>query len=469
MVLQLPAVLPSWHTDSYPVTRGSNAGLDKSSEKKHRMLNSLLRGFSELYGGSRSEALHYIDKTLENIEQNDIVNLAYCYLNASVANLALGNMNETEALVMRSVNHSNTHQINLTLLPSVAALIKYYYLNSDFKRAQQVVDEWLPRLEETSSHDARICRTYYMYGNLCRERGELDKSMEMYKKGLKVSEFDASQTAQAYGLCMLGYQLCKEGKNEEEAKLNDIFKTLTKCPPLIPVSDPLSIYRAKWLLARGEDEAFFQWAQNQNYDLDNQYDPFFEKGYLLYAHYLYSKASYSESLKILTKIILETEKSQRSYHLVEAFCLQALNRQAMGDKSRSLETLSQVFTLISDNEYCYTFVDLGQPMLKLLNKLSETDPFKQQSAKQRLTNIVAAFPTTESQTKAKTNLGLDPLSKKEKQTLELLCAGLSNQEIAGQSFVSPNTVKTHIKNIYTKLRVNNRSQAINKARECELI
>ncbi|MDH3326450.1 MAG: LuxR C-terminal-related transcriptional regulator [Gammaproteobacteria bacterium] len=64
---------------------------------------------------------------------------------------------------------------------------------------------------------------------------------------------------------------------------------------------------------------------------------------------------------------------------------------------------------------------------------------------------------------------MEPLSNKEKKTLEYLCAGLSNQEIANQSFVSLNTVKTHIKNIYTKLGVNNRSQAINKARECELI
>ena len=227
-------------------------------------------------------------------------------------------------------------------------------------------------------------------------------------------------------------------------------------------------------MARGEDEAFFQWYQDQNYDLENQYDPFFEKGYLLYARYLFLKASYSESLKVLTKIILETEKSKRTYHLVEAFCLQALNRQGVGDKSRALETLSQVFALIGDNEYCYTFVDLGKPMLKLLNKLAETELLKQQltnhpSIKQRLTNIISAFPTTESEIEAKTNSSLDPLSKKEKQTLELLCAGLSNQEIANQSFVSLNTVKTHIKNIYSKLRVNNRSQAINKARECELI
>jgi len=445
----------------------SNAMLDKASEKKHQLLNSLMRGFSALYGGSRTEALQHIEQTLKIIKPDDVVNLTYCYLNAAAANLAIGNMNETEALVIRSVNHSSTHKINLTLLPSVAALIKYYYLKSDFKKAQQVVDEWLPRLEETSSHDPRICRAYYMYANLCRERGELEKSRELYRKGLKVSEFDGSQTAQAYGLCMLGYQLSKEAGNEnskEETQLNETFNGLKKCPPLIPVSDSVGIYRAKWLLARGDDEAFFQWYQAQNYDLENQYDPFFEKGYLLYARYLFFKARYSESLKILTKIILETEKSKRAYHLVEAFCLQALNRQAMGDKSRALDTLSQIFTLIGDNEYRYTFVDLDKPMRQLLIALAETEKFKQ-----RLTNIISAFPTTESQITDKKNSSFDPLSKKEKQTLELLCAGLSNQEIANQSFVSLNTVKTHIKNIYTKLRVNNRSQAINKARECELI
>ena len=61
------------------------------------------------------------------------------------------------------------------------------------------------------------------------------------------------------------------------------------------------------------------------------------------------------------------------------------------------------------------------------------------------------------------------LSKREVEVLELLAQGFSNQEIADKLFVSLNTAKTHISNIYTKLNVKRRTQAIQKARDLALI
>ncbi|WP_420575197.1 response regulator transcription factor [Ekhidna sp.] len=61
------------------------------------------------------------------------------------------------------------------------------------------------------------------------------------------------------------------------------------------------------------------------------------------------------------------------------------------------------------------------------------------------------------------------LSQREVEVLELLAEGFSNQEVADKLFVSLNTAKTHISNIYTKLNVKRRTQAIQKARDLALI
>jgi LuxR family maltose regulon positive regulatory protein len=64
---------------------------------------------------------------------------------------------------------------------------------------------------------------------------------------------------------------------------------------------------------------------------------------------------------------------------------------------------------------------------------------------------------------------VEPLSCREKEMLKSLFNGISNREIAGRLFVSENTVKFHLKNIYSKLGVGNRLQAINAARALRLI
>ena len=64
---------------------------------------------------------------------------------------------------------------------------------------------------------------------------------------------------------------------------------------------------------------------------------------------------------------------------------------------------------------------------------------------------------------------LEPLSERERAVLRLLPALLSNPEIAGELFVSVNTVKTHIKTIYRKLDVTSRRDAVARARELRLI
>lgn len=61
------------------------------------------------------------------------------------------------------------------------------------------------------------------------------------------------------------------------------------------------------------------------------------------------------------------------------------------------------------------------------------------------------------------------ISKREYEVLELMASGLSNQEIANKLFVSLNTVKTHSSNLFLKLDVKRRTQAIQKAKALKLI
>ena len=64
---------------------------------------------------------------------------------------------------------------------------------------------------------------------------------------------------------------------------------------------------------------------------------------------------------------------------------------------------------------------------------------------------------------------VEPLSERELEVLRLIASGVSNRDIARKLFVSLATVKTHINNIYRKLQVRTRTQAVARARELKLL
>jgi DNA-binding NarL/FixJ family response regulator len=84
----------------------------------------------------------------------------------------------------------------------------------------------------------------------------------------------------------------------------------------------------------------------------------------------------------------------------------------------------------------------------------------------RLFRRPATAPAFETNTKAVASLGI---SDREFEVLEQLAAGRSNKEISAQLNVSPNTVKTHVANLYGKLEVKRRTEAILRARELGML
>lgn len=102
------------------------------------------------------------------------------------------------------------------------------------------------------------------------------------------------------------------------------------------------------------------------------------------------------------------------------------------------------------------------------------EALSQEIAPDYVRRLLAAFPASEPESAAplqpESSVNwVEPLSEREIEVLELIAAGLTNQAIANQLFLALNTVKVHTRNIYSKLAVSNRLQAVAKARELGII
>jgi LuxR family maltose regulon positive regulatory protein len=160
--------------------------------------------------------------------------------------------------------------------------------------------------------------------------------------------------------------------------------------------------------------------------------------------------------------------SGRGQSLLEIGVLQALVLQAQGAAAAAQTRLLEVLAQAQREGYRRLFLDEGAPLLDLLRTLLTTEDSAALRTELRHL-LVAAQSSSPHAPDTSAGAGLiEPLSPQEQRVLRLLADGLSNAEIAQALVVSPNTVKTHLRNLYRKLDVADRRAARAVARQLDL-
>ena len=143
--------------------------------------------------------------------------------------------------------------------------------------------------------------------------------------------------------------------------------------------------------------------------------------------------------------------------VIDILVLQALAHQTHGDLSAALVPLSRALTLAEREGYVRLFVDEGRPMAVLLEAA-----VKHGIALNYARQLQSAFGKAED--RAPVNQGLiEPLSERERDVLRLLRTDLNGPEIARELIVSLSTIRTHTRNIFTKLGVRTRAALATEA------
>ena len=150
---------------------------------------------------------------------------------------------------------------------------------------------------------------------------------------------------------------------------------------------------------------------------------------------------------------------------IEACVLTAVARHAVHDDERAGEALENALALAGPNSYRRPFLDGGSAVQLLLQQRIRWGTAHRSFAGELLAAFRRRAPSV-----AVTRVELlEPLSGREQSVLRFLPTMMSNAEIAGELFVTSNTVKTHLKSIYRKLAVSRRRDAVERARALELL
>ena len=184
------------------------------------------------------------------------------------------------------------------------------------------------------------------------------------------------------------------------------------------------------------------------------------------------------ALPLLDRLYAAAAAQDRTGSLIEVGALRALALAASGEQKAAVDALAEALTLACPQGYIRVFTDEGPPIAALLGQLI---------AAQRAAHAAAAVPlgclarlqrafAPEQAAAARgrdTAAGLpglvEPLTPRELEVLGMLAAGRSNQVIAAELVVTLDTVKKHVSHVLGKLGAANRTEAVARARELELI
>jgi LuxR family maltose regulon positive regulatory protein len=177
-------------------------------------------------------------------------------------------------------------------------------------------------------------------------------------------------------------------------------------------------------------------------------------------------ASRREAAELLAGLRATVERQQVTRFLIEVLALQAMLADAGGDNRAALEATAQAVDLAEPGGMMRVFVDLGPRMADLL-----TQHARSHGASGYLGQVLRAFPSSPaipsrshpSTQPARPAALIEPLTLREGEIIELLAERLSAKEIAQRLIISDRTVKRHCANIYQKLGVNSRREAIEAA------
>jgi LuxR family transcriptional regulator, maltose regulon positive regulatory protein len=312
------------------------------------------------------------------------------------------------------------------------------------------------------------------------ERDELDAALAHASEGVALCRQLVYTLPLATGLVTLAW--IRQHRGDRPGALDAIGQAerVQLSREVVALLNPVPAQRAQLALAQGDVDAAARWVRARGLGAEDEPSYPREREHLVLVRVLVADQQPDRALGLLERLHALAAAQGRNGSVIEVRALQALARAADGDHAGALAALAAALALAAPEGYLRVFVDEGPPMAALLRELvghkQERPAAADAVPRDYLARLVDAFEQAGLPVRLPVRRGgvvvtglVEPLSARELEVLRLLAAGAPNRAIAKQLVVTLDTVKRHVSNLFSKLEVANRTQAVARARQLGLL
>lgn len=363
--------------------------------------------------------------------------------------------------------------------PRAAIMAGYYlamlYVNhGQLQPAAQVLQQALQWAQRHKPPVMSICWAYVGLGHLLYEWNRLDEAFENLQQALQLAQQSGEVKVLIYSHRTLArlYQIRNE-MDKAQTALSAAENVIGKTNIVSLVEDVALEQLVLWLNDKQLDTAA-GWVQARGYRFDFEHPESKENTMLIRLTLAQSTQQNApppdEVIPLLQQRCDHEQRIGHTWQQLQNLVLLAVAQKMMGNETSARETFRQALLLAQPAGFIRALVDEGPVVAELFHHFVNDDAVGDYAA-----DVLSAFgddqaaPPRVPQAPVAAPPLVEPLRQRELEVLHHISQGYSNQEIADEMVLAVSTVKWHLKNIYGKLQVNRRTQAVARAKELSLL
>ncbi|HRW10492.1 MAG TPA: LuxR C-terminal-related transcriptional regulator, partial [Caldilineaceae bacterium] len=352
-----------------------------------------------------------------------------------------------------------------------------YHKQGQLPRAIEVHQTAIQLATRGQEHPSLLAGLAYLgLGRVHYEWNELDLAEQQFMTALDLNRRLGLHTVLSTNLIALAYvDQVQQKPAAAQQKMAEALQCVQEADPHIQAIT--AAHQARLWLRQDNLSAAISWADANDLPFDGDLNEFNIIPYLSLIRVRIAQGQTQQNAGLLQEIadlldrwLSQTDSTNRRRRTIElsilcAVCLTVQHNLEPTAELRqtSLAHLTQALFLAKAGGYIRLFVDEGEPMAALLHQWDGADTLTDYRIR-----LLAAFPQSQLVPQRRTAETIAPqndlLSEREVEIMHLVADGLTAPQMAEKLIISIHTMRTHLKNIYRKLEVHSRVQAVEKVR-----